>query len=167
MELDRERSLELGNLYGKRILDIGAGDLALIAADRFNCRVTSIDVSESALENERGRVEREGYTAMIDLKKLDASDLPFGDDHFDAVISYGALHHNPVEKRDEFIEEVVRVAKDKVIIMEFKEKHHIHPEDVHPSVDHAWLERRLESIGELVIYEGKEKFLYILEKQYQ
>ena len=163
LEIDRRKLLELGNINQENILDIGAGDLAIIAAEEFDCTVTSIDVSESILEDESKRVKNMGLDDKIKLEKADATELPYIDDEFDTVISYGALHHNPVDKREIFIDEAFRVAKNEFIITDFKEEHHIHPVDVHPPIDHSWLETKLKKYGKVKKYVGKEKILYIYE----
>ncbi|MFW6040560.1 MAG: class I SAM-dependent methyltransferase [Thermoplasmatota archaeon] len=161
MYLDRRKVFELGEVKNKNVLDIGVGKLAIIAAKDFDCRVTSIDISRSAIEEEKIRVKKENLDHVIKLEKEDATELSYSDDKFDIVISYGALHHNPPEKRERFVQEACRVAKEKVLITEFKEEHHIHPKDVHPPVDHDWLESTLKKFGRLKIYEGEEKILYI------
>jgi len=161
VKIDRRVLLELTNTKHQNILDIGAGDLAVIAAEEFDCNVTSIDVSESLLEQECKRVKRKGLEDKVKLEKADATGLPYYNGEFDTVISYGALHHNLHEKRDSFIEEAFRVAKRKVIIADFKEIHHIHPKDVHPPVDHDWLENKLRQKSKVEKYIGKEKILYV------
>ncbi len=163
LKIDRRKLLEIGKINHTNILDIGAGELAIIASEEFNCRVTSIDVSKSIIEDERKRVKRIGLDDKIKLEKIDATELPYKDDEFNAVISYGALHHNPIDKRDRFIEEAFRVAKEKLVVADFKEKYHIHPEDVHPPVNHDWLEKKLGEFGNVKRYEGKKKILYVCE----
>lgn len=161
MRIERSTVLELSNIRDQRILDIGAGDLAFIAARDFNCRVTSIDVSHSVLRDEKERIKREGLENKITLIEMDASKLSFGDNEFPVIISYGALHHNPPKKRRKILEEIKRVCKNKISIMEFKKEYHPHPEEVYEAIDHDWLEMDLNSFGETDKYLGEEKILYI------
>ncbi len=164
MKLDRKKVLELGKVNDERVLDIGAGDLTIIAAERFNCQVTSIDVNESVLDDERERTKRKGLTDKIQLEKEDATDLTYQNEAFETVISYGALHHNSKNRREAFIREAVRVAENKVLFTEFKEEHHIHLEDIHPPVDHESLHDKLGGYGRVEVHEGEEKLLYMLKK---
>ena len=55
------------------------------------------------------------------------------------------------------------MAKQKFIITDFKKKHHIHSEDVHPPVTHDWLENKLKQKSKVKKYVGKEKILYVCE----
>ncbi len=57
------------------------------------------------------------------------------------------------------------MAKEKVLIIDFEEEHHIHPEDVHPKVYHRWSSEVLENYGPIDRCEGKEKFLYMPRKE--
>lgn len=161
LRIDRKKLLEICKVENVDILDIGAGDLAIIAAEEFNCKVTSIDLSKKVLEEENHRVNRKGLDDKIKLEKEDATELSYDDNSFSTVISYGALHHNPEEKRSKFIEEAFRVCKNKIIISEFKPQHHIHPEDVHPPVNHDWLYKKLKQSSEVKRFVGKEKIVYI------
>ena len=161
MRIERSKVLELSDVRNQKILDIGAGYLAVIAARDFNCRVTSIDISQSVLRDENERIIREGLEDKINLIEMDASNLSFDDDEFSVIISYGALHHNPPEKRRKILEEIKRVCRNKISIMEFKKEYHPHPEDVHEAIDHDWLETVLNSFGETDKYIGEEKILYI------
>ena len=79
---DRPECLELG---------CGQGALARLLTERFHARVTATDfdpaqvaLAESRLSDLRGRVI---------LRVADARDLPFEDARFDAVFSFGAIHH--------------------------------------------------------------------------
>ena len=91
--IKREEILKHSGLRGKHILDIGAGPLSIIAARDFNCRVTNIDISESALRDAKRDAESEGVADRITYELGDATSLRYADASFDAVISYGALHH--------------------------------------------------------------------------
>ena len=140
--MDRNRVLEIGEVRNKRILDVGAGQLAIIAAKDFNCFVTTLDVSKAALKEEKNVVRRERLTRRVKFVNGDASSLPCQDNSFDAVISYGALHHIKSDKRKDFLQEASRVAKEKIIIAELDESNFkkIHPWG-HERVNLNWLKR--------------------------
>jgi SAM-dependent methyltransferase len=79
---------------GKRVLEIGVG----MGADylewlKAGAQATGIDLSAASLEQARRRCECAGYRP--DLHRSDAEHLPFEDNTFDIVYSYGVMHHSP------------------------------------------------------------------------
>ena len=79
---------------GKRVLEVGTG----MGADylewlKAGAIATGVDLSSASLERARRRCELAGYTP--DLREADAEHLPFADDTFDIVYSYGVMHHSP------------------------------------------------------------------------
>jgi SAM-dependent methyltransferase len=54
---------------------------------------TGVDMSSSSLARARRRCELAGY--VPDLREADAEHLPFPDNSFDIVYSYGVMHHSP------------------------------------------------------------------------
>jgi SAM-dependent methyltransferase len=97
---DRARDLD--------ILEIGVG----LGADhqRFaenGARLTGIDLTDRAVEHTRKRFDLFGLNS--DLRVGDAEALPFLDETFDVVFSWGVLHHSPDTPRA--IDEVWRVLK--------------------------------------------------------
>lgn len=79
---------------GKRVLEIGVG----LGADflrwaRAGAQLTGVDLTERAVARTRSRLEEEGMSA--DLRVADAEHLPFADESFDIVYSWGVLHHTP------------------------------------------------------------------------
>jgi ubiquinone/menaquinone biosynthesis C-methylase UbiE len=79
---------------GKRVLEIGVG----MGADflrwvRAGARASGVDLTERAVSLTLTRLADEGLEA--DVRVADAEDLPFPDDEFDIVYSWGALHHTP------------------------------------------------------------------------
>jgi len=78
----------------KRVLEIGVG----MGADfmrwaRAGAAVTGVDLTERAASISRGRLQDEGLPGVV--KVADAERLPFPDDSFDIVYSWGVLHHSP------------------------------------------------------------------------
>lgn len=79
---------------GRRVLEIGCGagsDLARFA--RGGGVVTGVDLSPRTVALARRRLALEGLTA--ELAVADAEALPFRDEWFDFVYSWGVLHHTP------------------------------------------------------------------------
>jgi SAM-dependent methyltransferase len=79
---------------GKDLLEIGVG----LGADhqRFaqaGARPAGIDLTERAVEHTRRRLR--GFGLSSALRIGDAEHLPFPDDAFDIVYSWGVLHHSP------------------------------------------------------------------------
>lgn len=93
---------------GLRVLEIGVG----MGADyeqwlRAGAMATGVDLSESSLSRARQRCEQAGLKS--DLRRADAENLPFTNDSFDVVYSYGVMHHSPDTQR--CLDEAWRVLK--------------------------------------------------------
>ena len=162
--IERSEILRRWNVRNKTVLDIGAGPLAIIAARDFKCTVTSIDVAEDKLREAEQDVETEGLAAQITVEYGDATELLYPDRTFDAVISYGALHHVAMERRKKFIQEIRRVAKEMVIVVELNARgfKHIHEFDEFTPVDLNWLERTMHPLGNVEKYQGQLMNVYAL-----
>ena len=79
---------------GTRVLEVGVG----MGADylewlKAGADVTGIDLSAESIARARHRCELAGYTA--DLRQADGEHLPFPNNTFDIVYSYGVMHHSP------------------------------------------------------------------------
>lgn len=83
---------QIGELRGKRVLDIGcgAGEAAVFLAQR-GARVTAMDLSGAFLHVVR-HVARK-YDAPVTLAVGAGEHLPFRDGSFDVVYGNGVLHH--------------------------------------------------------------------------
>jgi ubiquinone/menaquinone biosynthesis C-methylase UbiE len=163
---DRAEILKIAKLENETLLDIGAGPLSIIAARDFNCQVTNIDISAEALRGAALEVKREGLEHKISLEQEDAADLPYPNRAFHTVISYGALHHNPPDVRESVIREAYRVAENQIIIAELTEAgfNQLHGSSGFISVDLNWLERILNSLGEVERYSSKMMNVYICKR---
>jgi len=161
----RAEVLERGEVENRTLLDIGAGPLAIIAVRDFNCRVTSIDISKKRLREAREDAVLEGIKG-IGFELGDATNLSYKNDKFDVVVSYAALHHIPLGKREKFVQEAYRVAKEKIIIGEYTKVgfNLAHPNKEYNPVDLDWLERELKSLGRVERYLGKEMNTYVCFK---
>jgi len=79
---------------GLRVLEIGVG----MGADyeqwlKAEANATGVDLSTNSLARARARCEQSGLKP--DLQLADAENLPFPDETFDVVYSYGVMHHSP------------------------------------------------------------------------
>ena len=86
-----------------KILDVGGGSESIAPFVKEKLDITSCDVSF--------RKEK-----IVKTVKCYADNLPFKDKAFDFVISIDTLEHIPKEKRKKAIEEMLRVAREKVVI---------------------------------------------------
>jgi len=94
--------------HGQRVLEVGVG----MGADylewlKAGAQASGVDISSVSLERARLRCEMAGYTP--DLRVSDAERLPFPDNTFDIVYSYGVMHHSP--DTQQCIREAWRVLK--------------------------------------------------------
>jgi SAM-dependent methyltransferase len=79
---------------GLKVLEVGVG----MGADylewlKAGAVATGVDFSSASIARARQRCELAGFTP--DLRVADAEKLPFVDDSFDVVYSYGVMHHSP------------------------------------------------------------------------
>jgi len=93
---------------GKRVLEIGVGagsdhlNWAKAGADLFG-----VDLTEKGIETTSKRLSC--YDLKSNLQRADAENLPFEDNYFDIVYSWGVIHHS--EDTEQIIKEISRVLK--------------------------------------------------------
>lgn len=82
---------------GLEVLEIGVG----AGADFSNwvtagAKATGIDLTAAAVEHTRAHLDSLGVEGdQYELQQANAEGLPFSDDSFDMVYSWGVLHHSP------------------------------------------------------------------------
>ncbi|MCX5733481.1 MAG: class I SAM-dependent methyltransferase [candidate division NC10 bacterium] len=88
---------EFGRYAGKRVLEIGVGlgvDFSQFV--RHAAVAVGIDLTVAGAELTRQRLGlMQGEANHYGLSRADAESLPFRDDSFDLVYSWGVLHHSP------------------------------------------------------------------------
>lgn len=99
---------EFPKFKGKKTLEIGVG----LGADHqklaeHGAILSGIDLTPRAINHTKRRFELMGLNS--DLQIADAENLPFEDNSFDAVYSWGVLHHSPDTQKA--VNEVYRVLK--------------------------------------------------------
>ena len=109
---EREKAVERMDLEpGARALEVGTGtglNLPLIARSvDVDGRSSGLDVTRAMLRIAARRLDRE--RTFGDLVEGDATHLPFPDNEFDAVLSFGAF--NGLDDRKNVLIEMIRVAK--------------------------------------------------------
>jgi len=80
----RHRRQRFGDLGG-RVLDVACGTGTNVEYLPETVEYVGIDVSDGMLSKARERLSRSGIDGTV--RRMDAQDLAFGDDEFDAVIS--------------------------------------------------------------------------------
>jgi ubiquinone/menaquinone biosynthesis C-methylase UbiE len=108
--------MEFDNFRGKRLLEIGCGlGTDLLQFARAGAIATGVDLTAASIELVRKRFALEGIP--VDAQVADAEHLPFGNNTFDVVYSFGVLHHTPNTQKS--IDEVYRVLKPggRILIM--------------------------------------------------
>ena len=71
------------------VLDVGSGvgTTACHLARCMGCRVIGIDINPLMIERARKRAKRLKLTDLVEFRQADATDLPFGNDIFNVVIT--------------------------------------------------------------------------------
>jgi ubiquinone/menaquinone biosynthesis C-methylase UbiE len=117
--------MEFDNFRGKRLLEIGCGlGTDLLQFARGGAQVTGIDLTPASIELVKKRFAL--YGLPVRAQVADAERLPFSDNSYDAVYSFGVLHHTPNTQKS--IDEVYRVLKPggRIIIMLYhRRSHHV------------------------------------------
>ncbi|MHB8533837.1 MAG: class I SAM-dependent methyltransferase [Sulfuricaulis sp.] len=93
---------------GKKVLEIGVG----LGADHqkfaeAGAVLTGVDLTQRAIDHTRRRFQV--FSLNSELRTADAENLPFEDETFDLVYSWGVLHHSPDTPKT--LDEVFRVLK--------------------------------------------------------
>lgn len=108
--------MEFDNFSDKRLLEIGCGlGTDLLQFARAGAIATGVDLTPASIELVKKRFAAEGIP--VDAQVADAEHLPFEDDRFDVIYSFGVLHHTPDTQKS--IDEVYRVLKPggRILIM--------------------------------------------------
>jgi len=145
------------NFRGGKLLEIGCGlGTDLLQFARGGAEVTGVDLTPVSIELVKKRFAL--YGVPVEAQVADAENLPFSDNSFDAVYSFGVLHHTPDTQKA--IDEIHRVLKPggRAIIMLY----HTHSIHVWLGVlTHAITRRKIETRGTTVedwvrVYDGEE-----------
>lgn len=103
-----DRVMPLERLAGLRVLEIGCGmGLHTETMARAGAHVTAIDLTSTAIEATTRRLALRGLEAK--LYQGDAESLPFDDQSFDFVWSWGVIHHSSSTTR--VVRQIARVLK--------------------------------------------------------
>lgn len=94
--------------HGKRLLEVGVGAGAdHLQWARAGALCHGVDLTDAAIETTRAHLAAYGLSS--DLRRVNAETLPFPDDSFDVVYSWGVIHH--AEHPERIIVEIRRVLR--------------------------------------------------------
>lgn len=96
------------SLKNKKVLEIGCGlgSHSQMLAERGS-KLTAIDLSDKSIYATNRRLELKGLEA--DVFQADCENLPFADNSFDYIWSWGVIHHTP--DTEKAAKEIMRVLK--------------------------------------------------------
>ena len=105
---------------GMKVLDLGCGRglTSVFLAEKFGVEVFALDLWTSATEN-YNRFQQAGVSHLTIPLQLDALQLPFAEDFFDAVISIDSYHY--FGNNDTYFTRVLRsvLKKDAIVAIAF------------------------------------------------
>jgi ubiquinone/menaquinone biosynthesis C-methylase UbiE len=102
------RIAEFDQHWGESVLEIGCGmGTDALQFAKGGATVNVVDLTEAAIDITRKRFNLYGY--MLGSQVADAENLPYSDNIFDVVYSFGVLHHTP--DTEKALHEAVRVLK--------------------------------------------------------
>lgn len=114
----------LGNDAYPQILDIATGtaDVAITLHKYYpDSTITGLDISVEMLAIGRNKINEKGLTPKITLLEGDSENIPFPDNHFDAItVAFGVRNFENLNKG---IQEMLRVLKNngKIVVLEFSQ----------------------------------------------
>ncbi|MER5942616.1 methyltransferase domain-containing protein [Streptomyces sp. NPDC001928] len=95
----------------RAVLDLGSGygGTARYLAERFGCRVVALNLSAAQNDRHRAANAKRGLDGLIEVVTGSFHEVPYADDHFDAVCSLEAFCHSG--DRSRVLGEAARVLK--------------------------------------------------------
>lgn len=94
----------------KTILEIGVGmGTDFLQWNRVGAKAMGIDLTAEAISQTSTRLSLYGFSVEDKLRQADAENLPFPDNTFDLVYSWGVIHHSPDTRKA--LEEITRVMR--------------------------------------------------------
>lgn len=93
------------------VLDVGCGSgvTAAYLVQTHGCRVMGVDILPRMIDRAREMAARKGFSDRTEFRVADAQDLPFPDNHFDAVITESVTAFP--EDKQRAVSEYARVLK--------------------------------------------------------
>jgi ubiquinone/menaquinone biosynthesis C-methylase UbiE len=100
---------QFSRFYGQKVLEVGVGSgIDFTQWVRAGAQAHGVDLTPKAIEATRSRLNAYGLTSA-ELMIADAEALPYRDDTFDLVYSWGVIHHT--QSTEVALKEIVRVCR--------------------------------------------------------
>lgn len=95
--------------HGKKVLEVGMGaGTDFLQFVRAGARAYGVDLTQESISNVESRLKLYGLSAE-DVRACNAECLPYEDNSFDLVYSWGVIHH--ADDMERVLAEIYRVAK--------------------------------------------------------
>ena len=93
----------------QKVLEVGVGaGTDFLQWVRSGAKAYGVDITEEAVRHVRHRLEQYGLFAE-EIRVADAEHLPYEDDYFDLIYSFGVIHHSP--NTIKALEEIIRCTR--------------------------------------------------------
>lgn len=100
---------QFSRFHNKKVLEVGVGaGTDFLQWVRSGAQAHGIDLTHEAIDNVTERLALYGLKAA-DIRVADAECLPYPDNYFDCVYSWGVIHHSP--DMEQCLNEIIRVAR--------------------------------------------------------
>ncbi|TAM40250.1 class I SAM-dependent methyltransferase [bacterium] len=132
----RKFILTKAKISGGRVLEVGTGKGHMVVAlAKKGLKAVSIDLDRKAQKTARLKLKSLKLDKSVSLKIMNAEKLKYKDNSFDYVISVNFIHHakNPVK----CLKEMIRVAKNELIIADLNKRGEKIMEKVHALDGHS------------------------------
>ncbi|MDP2723247.1 MAG: bifunctional demethylmenaquinone methyltransferase/2-methoxy-6-polyprenyl-1,4-benzoquinol methylase UbiE [Bacteroidales bacterium] len=108
-------------IHPQSILDVatGTGDLAIELSKLQPKKIVGLDIAAQMLEVGKLKIKKAGLDQVIEMVHADSAEIPFSDNHFDAVtVAFGVRNFENLQNG---LKEMCRVLKPKgrVVVLEF------------------------------------------------
>lgn len=91
--------------HGKKVLEYGCGVGRWVDFFQgYQCKWQGVDISEAMID-----IARNYHKGIIFKKTLENDQIPYPDSCMELVYSVAVLHHNPYERQERIISEMVRI----------------------------------------------------------
>jgi phosphatidylethanolamine/phosphatidyl-N-methylethanolamine N-methyltransferase len=105
----RQSTIIEADRIGGRILDVGVGTGLSLVDYKPTTKICGVDISEPMLRKAHERVRRENLSNVESLAVMDAKNLAFADDYFDAVVAQYVI--TAVPDPEATLDDFIRVLK--------------------------------------------------------
>ena len=142
----RKFILTKAKVPGSIILEVGTGRGHMaVALAKNGLKVVSIDLDRKAQKTAKLNLKSHKLDKSVSLKIMNAERLQYKDGSFDYVISVNFIHHakNPVK----CLKEMIRVAKNKLIIADLNKRGEKVMEKVHALDGHSHAASKMSLLG--------------------